>query len=167
MSAHKIAYIGGIKSGKSRLAENKALEMKTHKPFYIATSEIIDEEMRMRIEVHKNRRQDQFILIEEPLDLLSVLKNCTDISLIDCLTLWINNMLYHSKTSDEICRHMADVLELNQSMIFVLNEVGLGVIPDNPLSREFVNISGRVSQLLGEYCEEVYFCIAGLVQKIK
>jgi len=165
----KIAYIGGIKSGKSSLAEQKALEMcSDFKPYYLATTELNDDdEMKQRVEKHKERRKDQFITIEEPLNIYDVIKSCNNIVLVECLTIWINNMLYYAKPNNEIFNCLTKVLLLNQSIIFVLNEVGLGIIPDNPLARQFIDISGAVSQLLGKHCNEVYFCSAGLSLKIK
>ncbi len=164
----KIAYIGGVKSGKSILAEKRALDTSSGgKPYYIATTEISDDEMISRIKVHQERRKDQFITIEEPLNLYETVKTCDNTILIECLSMWINNMLHHKRPVSEIFERLTQILTLNQTIIFVLNEVGFGVIPANALSRQFVDISGKVSQVLGRHCDELYFCVAGLSLRMK
>jgi len=164
----KIAYIGGVKSGKSRLAELKTLEL-SHEltPIYLATNEFMDDEMLKRIEAHKQQRQNNFKTIEEPLDIFSIISQANSPVLVECLTVWINNMMYHKKSGETIIKEIKKVLKLNKTIIFVLNEVGLGLLPNNPLGRSFIDISGKVSQLLGEFCDEVYFCIAGLSLNMK
>jgi len=164
----KVAFIGAVKSGKSKLAEKKTLKLSRNKtPIYLATNEFFDDEMRQRVEIHKKRREKNFHTIEEPLDILSVISNADSPVLVECLTVWINNMIYHQKTDDDIISVVKQVLELDRTIIFVINEVGFGILPENKLARRFVNISGAVSQLLGESCDEVYFCTAGLSLQMK
>lgn len=163
----KTLFIGGVKSGKSRLAETYILEQSQQKPYYIATTEFIDEEMRDRIVAHQQRRQDCFFTMEEPLELLSALKKCTAPALIECVSMWLNNMLYHEQTEERIFQVLNDILLLPSDMVFVQNEVGMGIIPDNPLARKYVDISGKAAQLLGEKCDQVFFCCAGLKLRLK
>jgi adenosylcobinamide kinase / adenosylcobinamide-phosphate guanylyltransferase len=163
----KTLFIGGVKSGKSRLAETYILEQSKQKPCYLATTEFFDEEMRDRISIHQQRRQDCFLTVEEPLELLSALKKCTTPTLIECVSMWLNNMLYHGKTEERILQELTDVLLLPSDMVFVQNEVGMGIIPNNPLARKYVDISGKAAQLLGEKCDQVFFCCAGLKLRLK
>ncbi len=165
----KVAYIGGVKSGKSVLAEEKALELSFQgKPYYLATNEIRDdEEMKERVKVHKDRRKDRFVTIEEPLKLHDTITKCDNTVLVECLTLWLSNMLHIDGSDEAIYEEMSRVLKLDQSIVFVINEVGLGGIELNPLARRFVDLSGKVAQMLGQSCDQLYFCVAGLSLKMK
>ena len=167
MKTKKTLFIGGIKSGKSFNAEKYVLENSTKKPVYIATTEFIDEGMQERIQEHKKQRQDSFITLEEPLKLHNVISEQEDTVLVECLSMWINNMLYHDFGFDDMVNEIESILELDKSVVFVLNDVGCGVIPDNRLAREFIDISGKLSQLIASGCDEVYHTIAGISTKIK
>lgn len=164
----KIAFLGGVKSGKSRRAEERIQELAgNQKPYYLAMTECLDEEMQQRILLHQQRRRNHFETIEEPLDLLGVVQSCERPILIECISMWLNNMLYYRKTSEEILELLETTLQQPKEMVLVHNEVGLGIIPENSLARQFIDLSGRAGQLLGHYCEEVYWCTAGLPLKIK
>ena len=163
----KTLFIGGIKSGKSRLAEDFILENSDGRLYYLATTEFLDDEMRERIAAHQLRREDRFITLEEPIQILQTLENCTAPVLIECVSMWLNNMLYHENTEDLIVQELTAVLQLPVNMVFVQNEVGLGVIADNPLVRRYVDLSGKVAQLLASRCEQVFFCCAGLKIRLK
>jgi adenosylcobinamide kinase/adenosylcobinamide-phosphate guanylyltransferase len=159
----KTLFIGGIKSGKSRLAESHILNIAGDtKPYYLATTEFFDVEMQERIQIHKQRRQDTFITIEEPLKLFNAVQACPGPVLIECISMWLNNQLYHQIPESETLQELANVLTLPNDLVLVHNEVGLGVIPDNALARQFVDLSGRAAQLMGQRCEQVFFCSAGL-----
>jgi adenosylcobinamide kinase / adenosylcobinamide-phosphate guanylyltransferase len=159
----KTLFIGGIKSGKSRLAETYILALPTqHKPYYIATTEFIDEEMEARIRIHRQRRRDHFITIEEPLKLIDALKQCPGPVLIECISMWLNNALHHQIPETEILSELETIMQLPVDMVLVHNEVGLGVISDNPLARQFVDLSGKAAQLMAHYCQQVFFCSTGL-----
>ena len=167
----KTLFIGGIKSGKSVNAEHYALRHcgldPQSTPYYLATTEFIDDEIEQRIQIHQNRRAQQFITIEESLDLISAITPLKEPVLIECTTMWINNMLYHQKTKEQIVEHITTLLTLPNDIIFVHNDVGSGIIPDNALAREYVDISGIVSQIIATHCDEVYHCIAGISTQIK
>jgi adenosylcobinamide kinase/adenosylcobinamide-phosphate guanylyltransferase len=163
----KTLFIGGIKSGKSRLAEAYILERSLQKPYYLATTEFIDEEMAERIAAHQQRRKDQFITLEEPVHLLKTLSNCPGPVLIECISMWLNNMLYHQNSEDTILFELDRVLSLSLDLVFVQNEVGLGVIPDNPSARQFADLSGKSAQILAAHCDKVFHCCAGLTLTIK
>ena len=165
----KTLFIGGIKSGKSLLAEKYLLEhcADQQKPTYLATTEFVDKELTERIQVHQKRREEKFITLEEPLDLYSAITASQTPVLIECSSMWINNMLYHQRSKEQILEHIKQVMSLSKDMVFVHNDVGSGIIPDNPLARTYVDISGIVSQIIAAECNEVYHCIAGIQSKIK
>lgn len=164
----KTLFIGGVKSGKSHLAEAFILELAgALKPYYLATTEFIDDEMRARIDAHRQRRQDAFITLEAPVNLLAALQDCRRPVLVECVTMWLNNRLYHQIPEAVTLEELNAVLHLPCDMVLVHNEVGLGIIPDQPLARQFVDLSGKASQLMGQYCDQVFFCCAGLKLQLK
>jgi adenosylcobinamide kinase/adenosylcobinamide-phosphate guanylyltransferase len=163
----KTLFIGGIKSGKSINAQNYILKHSNKKPIYLATTEFVDAQMQKRIDEHKKNRADDFITIEEPLKLFDVIKDIKEPILVECVSMWINNMLYHGFDFDDITKELKMVLELDAEVVFVLNDVGSGIIPDNKLAREFADISGKVAQLIASYCDEVYHTIAAISTRIK
>lgn len=164
----KTLFIGGIKSGKSVLAETYILQQSAaEKPYYIATTEFIDEALDVRIKIHQQRRQNKFITQEVPVKLYVALEICTRPVLIECMSMWLNNLLYHQISETDILLELEALLQLPCDMVLVHNEVGLGVIADNQLARQFVDLSGKAAQLMGQYCDEVYFCSAGLKVQMK
>jgi len=163
----KALFIGGIKSGKSFNAEQYTLKIATKKPIYLATTEFIDDGMKERIKEHKLQRQDKFETIEESLKLYKSISTCKDIVLVECVSMWINNMLYHEFCFEDMKQELEQILALDQSIVFVLNDVGSGIIPDNKLARDFVDISGKLSQVIASKCDEVFHTIAGISTKIK
>jgi len=169
----KTLFIGGIKSGKSLQAEQYTLDYcsqnKLQKPIYLATSEFKDEEMLKRIMQHQQQRKDSFITIEEPLNLHETIVHFDpeQTILLECISIWLNNMLYHKFNHAKIFQQIYKLIELPHNIIFVQNDIGSGIIPDNQLAREYLDLSGKISQQLGEKCQEVYFCIAGLKQQLK
>lgn len=164
--------LGGARSGKSRLAEQLAtasgLEV-----VYIATCQPRDAEMRERIERHRDQRPPHWALIEEPLALARVLREqaredrCL---LVDCLTLWLSNLLL-TDDPQAWARERSALLEtlpaLPGRVLLVSNETGLGVVPMGELTRRFVDEAGWLHQALAADCERVVFCVAGLPQVLK
>jgi len=164
----KTLFTGGVKSGKSRLAEAYILEQTGgSKPYYLATTEFIDDEMRKRIDAHQERRQDAFVTIEEPVKLLAALQQCPGPVLVECISMWLNNQLFHGVSVAGILEELDAVMQLPCSMVLVHNEVGLGIIPDNRLARQYVDLSGKAAQLIAAHCERVFFCTAGLKLQMK
>ena len=161
----KILYFGGQKSGKSLLAEKKALELSKNKPYYIATydNSFGDSSMRERIQRHKSQREDRFETIEETREISKVLKS-GEVYLVDCLSMWILNCLgdneFINKELERLEKSRADI-------VFVLNDVGSGVIPLEKLSRDFVDMSGVVGQRVAGFCDEVYEVKLGLEVRLK
>jgi len=163
----KTLFIGGIKSGKSLNAEKYTLQNSSEKPVYLATTEFIDDEMQKRVDAHKLQRNAKFKTIEEPLKLYNAITECDGSVLIECVSMWINNMLYHGFKFDDMKKELEAILSLDKTVVFVLNDVGCGIIPDNALAREFIDISGKLSQLIASSCDEVYHTIAGISTRIK
>lgn len=162
----KILYFGGQKSGKSRLAEQKALQLSNAKPYYIATydNSYDDKEMGNRIKKHQNQREEKFITIEETKDLPKVIKD-TNTYLVDCISMWILN---HIETNEEELIEQIDTLDKTKAnIVFVLNDVSSGIIPLEYQSRRFVDMSGIIGQKLASICDEVYEVKIGIGVKIK
>ena len=163
----KILYYGGQKSGKSLLAEQKAIELTyDKKPYYIATydNSYRDQEMQERIYKHQWQREDKFISIEEPYDLTSVIVN-RGTYLIDCLSMWILNTL--DIKIEKLFEQIEALAQKNANIIFVLNSVSSGIIPIDVESRKFVDRSGVIGQRVAKICDEVYEVKLGLESKLK
>ena len=161
-------FIGGIKSGKSKSAEEYTLKhSSTCRPLYLATNEFFDDEMKLRVAKHKEQRSNKFDTLEEPLNLVRTLKTASSLVLVECVSMWINNMLYHGKNEEDMIREIEELSALHVEIVFVINDVSCSVVSDNRLVREFVDINGRISQLLASTCREVYQITAGISVKIK
>jgi len=164
---------GGARSGKSRFAESLAL--KQGEPLlYIATAGIGDREMSERIARHQERRGSVWQTIEEPYDLAGVLKGHDGwfkASLVDCVTLWLTNLLLKCEDKgtvlEEVRRTAVRFTTLSTPLILVSNEVGMGIVPDNPLGRTFCDLSGETNEILAGAAEEVYVTFSGLPLKLK
>ena len=164
--------LGGARSGKSRLAEQIAKDSNLNVT-YIATAQAFDHEMQARIDHHQAQRPGHWTVIEEPLylaDCLIELDQPNQLILVDCLTLWMSNLLMHENAELQIqqCQKLLDILPILQAeVILVSNETGLGVIPMGEISRKFVDESGRLHQQLGQIAEKVIFCVAGFPMMLK
>ncbi len=167
MSFKKVLFIGGIKSGKSRLAEEYILKHSNVKPIYFATNEFFDDEMHHKVQLHQKQRGDKFITIEEPLLLSKKLLSTKQPVLVECISTWINNMIYHKYSQEEIYAQVKELKDLKQDVVFVISEVGQSVVSEHKLVREFVNINGKVAQFLALLCDEVYSVQAGIALKLK
>jgi len=163
----KVLYYGGQRSGKSRLAERKALNLtNSGKPRYVATydNSYEDAQMQKRIDKHRQERQGTFVTIEEPRDLLSVIEE-GETHLIDCMSMWLLNRLDEDEA--ELIAHIEQLADIDADIVFVLNEVGSGVIPADPLSRRYVDLTGIIGQKLAAICDEVYHVTLGLERRLK
>jgi adenosylcobinamide kinase/adenosylcobinamide-phosphate guanylyltransferase len=164
----KTLFIGGIKSGKSLNAEKYIQKLSKSKPLYLATTEFIDDEMQKRIDDHKLQREDRFITVEEALELSKEIQKHQDGAvLVECLSIWVNNMLYHEKSVNDMIAEINRVMMLQKDMVFVINDVSCGVIPENRLARKFVDANGKIAQLVASECDEVYHVVAGIATRIK
>ncbi|MBU0923757.1 bifunctional adenosylcobinamide kinase/adenosylcobinamide-phosphate guanylyltransferase [bacterium] len=163
----KIFYFGGQKSGKTNAGSKKALELsKDEKPYYVATydNSYGDTSMNERINKHILERKDDFLSIEEPRDLLKVIKpNKT--YLIDCVSMWILNNL--EEKEEVLKEQLKELFKIDANIIFILNDVSCGVIPFDKESRRFVDFSGIIGQELAKLCDEVYEVKYGIEKKLK
>ncbi|RCS25374.1 bifunctional adenosylcobinamide kinase/adenosylcobinamide-phosphate guanylyltransferase [Phyllobacterium salinisoli] len=170
MQAKTALVLGGARSGKSvfaeRLAEQSGLEA-----VYIATGQAYDDEMIERIVEHKERRGSMWMTIEEPLDLVGALVTHAREGravLVDCLTLWLTNLMMAERDiAAETARLALAIPGLAGTVMFVSNEVGLGIVPDNRMAREFRDHAGRLNQAVAAAVNDVYFIAAGLPLKMK
>ena len=170
--ARLILVLGGARSGKSRYAQQLA-ERRWRKPVFLATAEITDDEMAARIAKHRAARDSRWICIEEPLDLITALSRARaqgDGVLVECLTVWLSNVLLDEGETGVAARQQALLTELRQrrsDIIVVSNEVGLGIVPEHPLGREFRDLAGWLNQALAAEADAVIFITAGLPLMLK
>lgn len=161
--------LGGARSGKSRHAE--AMVEACAPPWtYIATAQAYDDEMRDRIAEHRARRGKRWTTVDAPLDTASVLAGIADGRpvLLDCLTLWLTNIMLTGRDVDAECRNLVEVLGKPRGpWVVVSNEVGLGIVPDNALARRFRDAAGRLNQMVAAKADSVVFMVAGLPMKVK
>lgn len=168
----KTLILGGVRSGKSRFAESLAL--KSHLPVtYIATATADDGEMHARIATHRARRHESWTTIEETRALAARLKACAapdQCLLVDCLTLWLTNLLMTAEEA-ALARErdalLAILPALPGEIIMVGNETGLGIVPVGALTRRFCDEAGRLHQAIAQACDRVTFMVAGLPLTLK
>ncbi len=171
--ARIIFITGGARSGKSRLAE-KLAESFGGPLCYVATGEARDPEMAERIAAHKARRGELWHAVEEPHNLSEILTG-TDGSykavLVDCITLWLSNLLLHHGTAapvlDEVRTLVESLPELATPLILVSNEVGMGIVPENALARTFRDLAGKANELFAAAADEVYVTFSGIPLRLK
>ena len=170
----KVLFItGGARSGKSRLAEARAGEFGT--PLcYLATGRAGDGEMADRIARHQARRGPEWQTLEEPLQLLEAIRGHDGYfaaMLLDCVTLWLSNLLFHYDNPDRVLdevRALAGALkEVQTPLVIVSNEVGMGIVPENQLARAFRDLAGEANGLIAAAADEVYVTFSGLSLKLK
>ncbi len=163
-----ILITGGARSGKSALAERMALSLGA-RPIYVATAEARDAEMAARIAAHRDRRGNEWALVEAPTDLAEALdRSDTGPRLVDCLTLWLSNLMAAGADWEAAARDLARRPAAQaHPVIFVTNEVGSGIVPDNALARRFRDAAGKVNQIVAEAADEVHLCVAGQALKVK
>lgn len=160
--------LGGARSGKSRYAEGLASRVIGSKT-YIATAEAFDGEMRERIARHQaGRGADGWTTVEAPLDVVGALQRAEGFVLLDCVTVWIGNLMHHGHdvgaAVTELCAAVAGRVG---ETVLVSNEVGLSIVPENALARRFRDEQGRANQRLAEAADQVVFVAAGLPLKLK
>jgi adenosylcobinamide kinase/adenosylcobinamide-phosphate guanylyltransferase len=164
---------GGIKSGKSLWAQKFGESISGNRAF-IATALALDEEIQQRITKHQSERADKWSTWEEPLDIVPLLEDLTskfEVVLLDCLTMWISNLLTVYNFSSELIKQKSDDLTAclsgkNSQIILVTNEVGMGIIPSDPLSRTFQNLLGRLNREVATVANELYMMVSGVPLKI-
>ena len=164
-----IFIAGGARSGKSRKGEELAKSLAgSAKPIFIATAEAVDEEMTSRIKKHQDDRGTAFDLVEEPKHLSKALKEIDKDAtvLVDCLTLWLSNNMMGEGTDTN--QSVIDAARARKgATIFISNEVGEGIVPMHPVSREFRDLSGIMNQQFAQAADKVYFMKFGIAQELK
>jgi adenosylcobinamide kinase/adenosylcobinamide-phosphate guanylyltransferase len=165
-----IFVIGGARSGKSSFALNRASGV-SGKKAYIATAQALDAEMDDRIKKHKQERGNEWDTIEEPFRLAETIKEISgnyETVIIDCLTLWLSNLMLGDKDVEEEMRSfISSLATVTCSLFTVSNEVGMGIVPDNALSRRFRDLAGHLNQKVARIADEVYLVTAGIPLRIK
>jgi adenosylcobinamide kinase / adenosylcobinamide-phosphate guanylyltransferase len=176
--AYTIFITGGARSGKSAFAEKRA-QVFGAALGYLATAQTLDSEMDDRVRRHRERRGGEWSTIEEPIHLSQALARCDGqykAILVDCVTLWLSNLLFKYEESAEQVeeRIHEDLLRLKSTLhgmvtpvILVSNEVGMGIVPDNTLARMFRDIAGTTNQVLAATADEVHVVISGIPLKLK
>lgn len=178
MDKQLILILGGARSGKSAFAER--LAMPARRALFVATAEALDDDMARRIAAHRSARPQSWHTLEEPLDLAAAMRplmnmNAYDVVLLDCLTLWVSNMLLKSEgvsnAEADILAAASALLDLyaasNAAWILVSNEVGQGVVPPSALGRAYRDALGRVNALMAARADKVYLMSAGLALDLK
>lgn len=160
--------LGGARSGKSRYGESLASES-TMDVRYLATARAFDDEMQSRIAQHQSDRPGHWETIEEPLDIARVIADASEcIILVDCLTLWLMNLMDAGKDITESVDELLQALaSRNTPVILVSNEITMGVVPMGELSRQYVDELGRLHQKIAQQADQVTLMVAGLPHKIK
>ena len=177
--AEIIFVTGGSRSGKSNYAQKLAERIPGPRAF-LATCPILDEEMAERCRKHQEARSGaSWDTLEEEREIARVIStnHRHQVILVDCLTLWVNNLIYQAEqngrvmTEDDIveeCQALLKACEnFNGTIIFVSNETGMGIVPDNPLSRRFRDIAGRCNQIVAAFADEAVFMVSGIPLYLK
>lgn len=169
-SNQSLLILGGARSGKSRYAQARA-EALPGAPIFVATAQALDDEMARRIALHRADRDDRWRTIEEPFDLAGVIEREAQpgtVLLVDCLTLWVSNLIFAEREVTAETARLTDALAAASGpVILVANEVGLGIVPDNALARNFRDAAGHVNQAVAAVAGKVAFIAAGLPLRLK
>lgn len=163
---------GGVRSGKSAFALWRAQQLGPRRAF-IATAQVFDDEMGDRVQRHRAERGDAFRTIEAPTDLVTVLTQIDDVDVvvIDCLTLWLSNLLLAGLSKDAIAARTDELARCLAAQryhsVLVSNEVGLGIVPENALARAFRDVAGWAHQTLGGVADEIYMGLFGQMLRLR
>lgn len=181
-----ILITGGARSGKSTYAEQLAKSF-GERVLYVATSIPFDDEMKLRIKRHREQRPAHWQTLEAYKNLDVQIESCIkgkDAVLLDCITIMITNIMLETDTDwdnitndmslqveEKVKKEIETLIETGKKndtpLIMVTNEIGMGIVPDNPLSRLFRDIAGRMNQMLAHASDEVYLCVSGIPVRIK
>lgn len=168
----KHLILGGVRSGKSAFAETQ-IEQSGKPVYYLATSQVWDDEMAQRVELHQQRRPKSWQLVEEPIKLAAALQRLNQSNnavIVECLSLWMSNLL--CLEDDGVFAHetqqlLTSVAGFEGDLVIVSGEVGLGIMPMNALARRFADEIGIINQQLAKLTDRVTFVAAGLPMKLK
>jgi len=169
-----VFVIGGCRSGKSRQALETAGGIAGNKKIFIATCIPYDAEMRQRVDRHQRERSRDWKTVEAPIDLPRAIMKCSrqaDVLLVDCLTLWISNLLMEIEDDEPIAERITALIQSVASascpVILVSNEVGGGIVPENKLARRFRDLTGAANQAVAAQADRVVWMVAGIPVQIK
>lgn len=179
MNEKIVLVTGGARSGKSKFAEQYVANH-GKKIAYIATAQIYDDEIKMRVALHRERRPIEWTTYEAPYDaekaIIAAAKD-HDLILFDCLTIYTSNLLLATKLTDPKARYnyiqekiailLTSAQESKCSIVFVSNEVGMSIVPENALAREYRDLAGCVNQLVASHAEKVYLVVSGIALDVK
>lgn len=169
MEETRVIFItGGCRSGKSRFALDYA-NRHFLKKIYLATCQASDQEMALRVENHRKIRGPEWKTVEEPIEIVRAIRKNreeADVILLDCITLWLSNLLMRNESDERIMEEVTRLTEaigqFNTSFLIVSNEVGMGIVPVDPLGRRFRDLQGMVNQMLAEAADTVIFMVSGI-----
>lgn len=164
-----VLVTGGARSGKSRIAEARTLAY-GRPATYIATAEAFDDEMRARIALHRARRGPDWHDIAAPLDLAAALMASAGQGpmLVDCLTMWLNNLIYHQRdVAQATAQLLAALRGAGSPVVLVSNEIGMGIVPENALARAFRDAQGILNQEVAALADEVVLAVSGQPLRVK
>lgn len=169
-----IFITGGARSGKSNFAVKLASKAEG-KIAFIATAIAVDEEMKRRIILHKESRPKEWTTVEEPLDLAKAIESVSDhdVIIIDCITLYLSNLMFNADLIDEelildeVRKMIRSAKSFHGTVIIISNELGMGIVPQNRIAREFRDIAGRANQIIADTANKVYVCFSGIPIQIK
>lgn len=171
ISGRLIYVSGGARSGKSSHAERLAAGLGGAEISYLATAQAFDAEMEGRIGRHRSERPAGWQTLEEPLDLGPALTRGRDVVLLDCLSLWVSNLMLRGDPDVDILAAAEQLIALHQqrggTLIAVSNEVGLGIVPDNALARRYRDTLGWVNQRFAQASDEAWLLVSGLPLRLK
>lgn len=165
---------GGVRSGKSAFALSLARRLGARRAF-VATAQPFDDDMRLRIEAHQLERRGDFATVEAPLDLPGALRALAgdppEVVVVDCLTLWLSNLLLRGDPPEAIALEVTRLAEALRTgpfhVVLVTNEVGMGVVPESPLGRTFRDVAGRAHQALARRADRVYLAALGCILRLR
>lgn len=165
---------GGCRSGKSSYAQQYAESLAPGNRLYVATLQPMDSEMEKRVTNHQAQRDDSWYTIEEPYDIVRVIEEEQEraaVILVDCVTLWVTNLFMAEQSEEEILAFVERFAETAAAstvpVVTVSNEVGMGIVPDNTLSRQFRDIQGAANQRIAAKASKVVFTVSGIPMTVK
>jgi adenosyl cobinamide kinase/adenosyl cobinamide phosphate guanylyltransferase len=176
VAARLILVTGGARSGKSAFAQEEAQRLGGDRVSFLATAQALDEEMNERIQAHRAGRPQGWEILEEPLELSTALCRARHgVVLLDCLALWVSNLLLREPDPVEDVERLAPQLEAlleawrntGKRLLVVTNEVGMGIVPDNALARRYRDLLGFANARLAREADAVYLMVAGLPLRLK
>lgn len=166
----RLLVLGGVRSGKSRFAQEH-IEACAGRLAYVATAQALDEEMAQRIARHREERGRRWHTVEAPLDLPGALRHAAqtaDAVLVDCLTLWLSNLILAERSVLEASRQMVEAIQsCDKPLAIVSNEVGFGIVPENALARRFRDEAGILNQKVARAVDAVTLTVAGIPLQVK